>query len=119
MNRPMPFNPNDPALKGGVSLQKVPVVPWDTMVGIGVQVYKDEKIKLAIFDPQPMFEAEEAFQTLRLLMAVQQQTIKSLLAKLGMARLARQPGPVAWDTVPESVRRHFCFKDDDGTVVAE
>jgi len=90
------FNPNDPALKGGVQLQRVPVIPWDAFVGCGLQVYKEEKIQPAIFEPNPMETAEEAFQTMRFLLAAQQ----------------RKPGPIQWDTVPPEVQRHFKFQPD-------
>lgn len=109
------INPNGSAFNGGVQLQRVPVIPWDAFVGIGIQFFKDGKVKFAIFDPQPMIDAEDAFQTLRLLMAVQQQTIQSLMHITKMAPLKRQPGPLQWDTLPGSVKKHFRFKDEDGT----
>lgn len=108
--------PNEPPIFGGVSLQRVPVIPWKIFVGIGIQFYKDGKVQLGIFDPQPMIDAEDAFQTLRLLMCVQQQTIKALMYITKMAPLERQPGPLQWDTVPESVKKHFRFEGDEPTI---
>ena len=91
------INPNDPSLKGGVQLQRVPVIPWEAFVACGMQVYKDGKVKAALFDPKPMITADEAFQVMRLLMAAQRQ----------------KPGPIAWDTVPDEVQRHFRFSGED------
>lgn len=85
------------ALQGGIQLQKVPVIPWEGFVACGLKVFdeQDKKVKVAIFDPQPMDEIDEAFQTLRLLIAAQ----------------SPKPGPVDWATVPEEVTRHFKIKD--------
>lgn len=88
--------PNDPALRGGINLQKVPVIPWEAFVACGLQVYKDGKIQPCLFDPKPMDTTDEAFQTLRFLLAGQQ----------------RKPGPVSWETVPDQVKRHFRFQDE-------
>lgn len=94
----MPINPNPRGniLKGGVQLQRVPVIPWDAFVSCGLNAYKDGKVRTCIFDPQPMVTADEAFQVLRFLMAAQRP----------------KPGPIAWDTVPEEVVRHFRFKEE-------
>ena len=89
------INPNDPSLRGGVQLQRVPVISWDAFVACGLQVYESGKVRAAIFDPKPMEDADEAFQTLRLLVAAQ----------------GKKPGPINWDSVPEEVRRHFRFQD--------
>jgi len=91
----MIIDPSDPTLKGGVQLQKVPVIPWNQYVACGLKVYKDGEIQTCIFDPKPMVAAEETFQVLRFLVACQE----------------RKPGPVAWHTVPESVKKHFRFQD--------
>ena len=113
MNRFGPINPNDPAIRaatrGGIPIQqqkKVPVIPWDAFVACGLQVYRDDKIQLAVFDPQVVsvtgygVSADEVFQTLRLLLAAQ----------------GKKPGPIAWDTVPEEIKRHFKFQDDKPAV---
>jgi hypothetical protein len=94
----MLINPYDKSLKGGVQLQRVPVIPWDAFVSCGLKVHKDRKMQSCIFDPQPMTTADEAFQVLRLLIATQRP----------------KPGPIAWETVPEEVARHFRFPDDAG-----
>ena len=96
----MRLNPRDPALQGGVPLQRVPVIPWEAFVACGLQVFANGKVRLALFDPQPMVTADEAFQVMRLLLAVQ----------------GRKPGPIAWETVPEEVQKHFRFKDDEPSV---
>jgi len=80
-------------------MRRVPVIPWDAFVACGVQVHEDGKVRPVLFDPQPMLTVDEAFQTLRFLLA----------AQMG------KPGPVSWETVPEEVRRHFRFKDDEPT----
>lgn len=90
------INPYDQSLKGGVQLQRVPVIPWQAFVACGLQVYSDGKVQPCIFDPQPMVTADEAFQVLRFLMATQRP----------------KPGPIAWKTVPEEVRRHFRFSGE-------
>lgn len=106
-----PMNPNDPngraainrATHGGIPLQKakeVPVFPWDAFVKCALHVYRDGKVQLALFDPQPMETAEEAFQTMRLINAAQ----------------LKKPGPIAWETVPECVQRHFKFEDDQPAI---
>lgn len=112
----IPINPNDPSLKGGVQLNRVPVIAWERMVAIGIQVYRDGKVQLAIFDPQTMEDPEEVFQVLRLLLSIQQQSIRTAMQKLGMAPQGPAPGPVAWDTVPECVQRHFRFKADESAI---
>lgn len=91
----MIINPNDPSLRGGVPLQRVPVIPWPAFVACGLHVCIDGKVRPAIFEPQSMETADEAFQTLRFLLAAQQ----------------RKPGPVDWKTVPPEVQRHFRFQD--------
>lgn len=96
----MIINPNDPSLRGGVQLKRVPVIPWNAFVACGLQVFTNGKVQLAILDPQPMVTADEAFQTIRLLIAA----------------MGQKPGPVAWDTVPEEVKRHFRFKGDEPPV---
>jgi len=90
------FNMNDPSLKGGVPLQRVPVIPWEAFVACGLQVYKDGKVQLSLFDPKPMATADEVLQVMLLLISSQ----------------GKKPGPIAWDTVPEEVQRHFKFKDE-------
>lgn len=103
-NPPNPMYPNNrlpAAIRGGVPLQKVPVIPWDAFVACGLHVYKDGKVQACLFDPQPMETADEAFQTLRLLMAAQ----------------GKKPGPIAWDSVPPEVQRHFRFESDDQPVI--
>jgi hypothetical protein len=87
----MIINPNDPAIRGGIPLKRVPVIPWDAFVACGLRVHHEGKVKMAVFAPQPMETAEEAFQVLRLIVAAQ----------------GPKPGPIAWETVPETVRRHF------------
>lgn len=94
----MIIDPNNDPTRGGIPLQKVPLIPWDAFVHCGLKVYWDGEIQLAVFDPQPMESAEEAFQTLRLLMAAQSQ----------------KPGPIAWETVPEVVQKHFRFLQEEG-----
>jgi hypothetical protein len=91
--------PNDPALRGGIPLQRVPVIPWEAFVACGLKVHRDGKIQLCLFEPQPMDTAEEAFQTIRFLLASQQ----------------GKPGPVSWETVPDEVKRHFRFQDSAET----
>ena len=88
----MIIQPND--IQGGVQLQKVPVIPWEAFIACGVKVYKDEKIRLAVFDPQPMVTADEVLDTLRFVIAAQRD----------------KPGPVDWKTVPSEVQQHFTFK---------
>ena len=92
----MIINPNDHSFRGGIPLQRVPVIPWEAFVACGMKVYLDGKIQACRFVPQPMITADEAFQTLRFLIAAQ----------------GGKPGPVAWDTVPDEVRRHFRFESD-------
>jgi hypothetical protein len=98
----MVINPYDKsftgALKGGVPLQRVPVIPWNAFVACGLKVCLNGKMRSCIFDPQPMVTADEAFQVMRLLLAVQNP----------------KPGPIAWETVPEEVQRHFRFMDEAG-----
>jgi hypothetical protein len=72
------------------------VIPWAAFVACGLKVYRNDKVQVALFDPQPMITVDEAFQTLRLLMAAQ----------------GKKPGPIAWETVPEEVQRHFRFEGD-------
>ena len=86
--------PNDPSLQGGVPLQQFPVIPWNAYVACGLKVFKDDKIQSCIFAPQPMETPDEVFQVLRSLMAAQQ----------------NKPGPIAWETVPEEVQKHFAFQ---------
>ncbi len=83
------------AIQGGIPLQKVPVIPWDLFVACGLKVFHDKKVKVAIFVPEPMETADEVFQVLRLIMATQ----------------SPKPGPVKWETVPETVRKHFQIKE--------
>ena len=94
------INPNDPAIKGGVPLQRVPVIPWSAFVSCGMHVYVEEKLRPAIFDPKPAETADEVMQVMRFLLAAQQ----------------KRPGPIDWKTVPESVKRHFRFSQDASAV---
>ena len=97
------YSGNPPqAIKGGIPLQKVPVIPWEAFVACGLKVYKDDKVQVAVFAPEPMETADEVFQTIRLLIAA----------------MGRKPGPIAWQTVPPQVQRHFQFKDEDNDIVA-
>lgn len=70
-------------------------IPWGEYVGCTILVYRDGKSQVCYLDPLPMTTADEAFQVMRFLMATQY----------------RQVGSIAWDTVPESVQRHFRFQD--------
>lgn len=85
--------------QGGVVPQQVPVtpIPWDGYVACGVKVQKDDKVQVALFDPQPMADADEVFQMVRLLLAA----------------VAQRSGVVIWDTVPDGVKRHLRFEDGD------
>ena len=96
----MIINPNDPrslpeAIKGGIPLQKIPVFPWEAFVACGLKVFRDGKLKMATFAPEPMEEVDEVFQVLRLILAAQ----------------SPKPGPIDWKTVPLAVQRHFEIKD--------
>ncbi len=111
----MPFSPLNPnpngrriapdnaairaATQGGITLQKkkepVPV-PWDAFVALGLYVYRDGELQPALFSPQHPMAAGEVFETLRLLVAGQ----------------GKKSGPLAWETVPPEIQRHFKFQDE-------
>lgn len=93
--RPNQIQMQDPALRGGVELRQIPVLPWNTFVGYMVHIHKDDKVQPAILDPQPVESPEEAFELMRFILAAQM----------------RKPMAVQWDTVPKYVRRHFRAKD--------
>jgi len=80
-------------LPGGGQVQRFSILPWEFYCG--TNVFKDGGMQTCIFNPQPSVTLDEAFQTLAFLVAAN--TPKS--------------GPVAWDTVPEGVQRHFRFKE--------
>ncbi|MHC4294754.1 MAG: hypothetical protein ACYSTL_04140 [Planctomycetota bacterium] len=77
--------------------KEVTAFPWDVFVACELNTHKDDKAQKATFAPQWMSTPDEAFQTLRLLIAAFQW----------------EHGPVAWDTVPEEVKKHFRFQDDE------
>lgn len=78
---------------------RVPIIPWDAYVSCGLKVHVSDKIKIVIFTPQTMETPEEVFQTLRFLMA---------------SNSGGKPGPIAWETVPDIVKRHFTFPGEAG-----
>ena len=90
----MIIQPNNHDLRGGIPLQRVPVIPWEAFVACGMKVHKNGKIQPCVFSPETIIDADEAFQVLRFLFAAQQ----------------GKPGPVSWETVPEEVKRHFQFE---------
>jgi hypothetical protein len=93
----MIIRPDDPAIRGGIPLKRVPVIPWPAFVACGLKVHHDGKVKMAVFDPEPMETVEEAFQVLRLILSAQ----------------GPKPGPLSWETVPLAVQRHFTFPSQE------
>lgn len=79
-------------LQGGMLLNKTPTaIPWENFVACGFRVLHEGKLVVFVFNPQPITEVDEAVGLLRLLIAGHGQ----------------KPGPLAWETVPENIRRHF------------
>lgn len=84
------------SLQGGVLLNKIPpAIPWENFVACGLRVLHDGKLVLFEFSPQPITEADEAVCLLRMLIAGH----------------GSKPGPLAWETVPKSIQRHFRMLD--------
>ena len=78
--------------QGGVILNKIPdPIPWDTFVACGLRVLHDGKPAVMLLDPQHTTDVDEAISLFRLLLALH----------------TPKPGPLAWETVPEEVKRHF------------
>jgi hypothetical protein len=83
-------------LQGGLLLNKIPAaIPWEVFVSCGFRVSHGGKLVLFAFTPQPITEVDEAVGLLRLLISGHGQ----------------KPGPLAWETVPENIRRHFQVLD--------
>ena len=95
----MIIEPNDPNIRGGISLQQVPLIPYEMFVACGIKTHFANEIRMAFFDPQPMETLDEVFQTLRFLISSQ----------------VPKPGPIKWETVPEEVQRHFRFESENST----
>ena len=68
-------------------------IPWDAFVACGLRVLNEGQPAVAMLAPKPTTDVDEAISLLRLLLAVH----------------TPKPGPMAWETVPENVRRHFRF----------
>ena len=100
------INPNSMALlESAPAKDPQPPLPWDEFVSFSMQVQVNGKVKPAIFDPKPIETADEAFQVVRILQAFQGRIMMAALT--GKSEQSRM---VAWETVPEEVRRHFCFQ---------
>ena len=68
-------------------------IPWDAYISCGLRVLHEGNPTVVVLDPQHTTDVDEAISLFRLLLAVH--TPKS--------------GPLAWETVPETIRRHFRF----------
>lgn len=82
------------SMAGAVLLNKsTPSIPWHAFIAGGIRVTIDGKPTVVVFDPQHTTDVDEAVALFRLMMSVH----------------IPKPGPLAWETVPESVQRHFKF----------
>ncbi len=96
-----PHLPRRPAMpgqlsdgQGGVLLNKIPdPIPWGAFVGCALRIMDEGKPAVVVLDPQTTTDVDEAISLFRVLLAMH----------------TPKPGPLAWETVPENVRRHFRF----------
>ena len=100
-----PHSPRRPAAPGQLSdafggalpqaQNKIPdPIPWGAFVSCGMRVLDEGKPAVMVLDPQQFADLDEAVSLFRLLLSMH----------------TPKPGPIAWETVPEGVRRHFrCF----------
>jgi len=68
-----------------------PAIPWVAYTACGLRVAHDGKLVALRFEPQPITDADEVVALFQLLLAAH----------------APKPGPIAWETVPPEVQRHF------------
>ena len=77
---------------GGLLLNKIlDPIPFDAFVACGMRVLHEGQVAVFVFEPQPMTDLGEAVALFRLLVSMH----------------TPKPGPLDWNTVPETVRRHF------------
>lgn len=80
-----------PGLQGGLLLNKIPPpIPWEAYIQCALRVLHEGKVAVVVLEPQHPVDSDEAVGLFRLLVAVQ----------------TPKP-PLAWETVPDGVRRHF------------
>ena len=80
--------------QGGPIRNQIPdPIPWDAFVSCGLRVLHEGKPAVVVLDPQHTTDVDEAIALFRLLLAIH----------------TPKPGPLAMETVPENVRRHFRF----------
>ena len=83
-----------PELHGGLLINRTPEpISWEaySRAPFPFRVVYEGKVMAMIFEPQHTTDADEAIGLFRLLFAT----------------LTPQPRPLAWETVPENIRRHF------------
>lgn len=80
------------SLQGGVLLNTIPdPIPWDAFVTCALRVLNEGKPAIVMFTPEHTTDVDEAIALFRLLLSMH----------------TPKPGPLAWETVPDAVRRHF------------
>ena len=86
----LPGQLSDP--RGGTLSNKLPdPIPWDAFVSCGLRVLDEGKPIVVVLDPQHTTDPDETLSLVRLLLAMSMP----------------KPGPIAWETVPAVVQRHF------------
>ncbi len=80
--------------QGGVLLNQIPdAIPWDAFVACGLRVLHEGKPTVVMLAPEHTTDVDEVVSLFRLLLSMH----------------TPKPGPLAWETVSECVRRHFRF----------